>query len=157
MRKFSLNTVVNKEYKMLLRNKILITSNDLHNSISREIMFINSYCLPSSHDSIPNSIYKQTFRYLVCQLINDRKVTKSANVLPDLNVSPKDINSIPEECCYQFVCGGDPIWPICASNLQELQKPSITNTCQLLKSHIPDKVTLATLSAHLEKHISILS
>ncbi|KAL0090891.1 hypothetical protein J3Q64DRAFT_1630537, partial [Phycomyces blakesleeanus] len=67
MRKFSLNTVVNKEYKMLLRNKILITSNDLHNSISREIMFINSYCLPSSHDSIPNSIYKQTFRYLVLQ------------------------------------------------------------------------------------------
>ncbi|OAD71562.1 hypothetical protein PHYBLDRAFT_70104 [Phycomyces blakesleeanus NRRL 1555(-)] len=72
--KLPLNTVVNNEYKELLRNKIIITLNDLHNIISRAMMFINSYCLVSSRDSIPSYIYNQTFWYSVCQLVNGRKI-----------------------------------------------------------------------------------
>ncbi|OAD72726.1 hypothetical protein PHYBLDRAFT_146043 [Phycomyces blakesleeanus NRRL 1555(-)] len=83
-RKLPLDTAVNNEYKELLINKIIITSNDPRNIISRAMMLINSYCLAPSRDSIPNSIYKQKFWYPVCQLVKDRKVTKSANVPPDL-------------------------------------------------------------------------
>ncbi|KAL0079069.1 hypothetical protein J3Q64DRAFT_1702183 [Phycomyces blakesleeanus] len=82
--KLQLDTAVNNEDKELLRNKIIITSNYFRNIIYRAMMFINSYCLASSRISIPNSIYKQTFLYSVCQLVNDRKITKNVNVLPDL-------------------------------------------------------------------------
>ncbi|KAL0089042.1 hypothetical protein F4703DRAFT_1733230 [Phycomyces blakesleeanus] len=212
-RELPFDIAVNNEYKELPINKIIITSNDLRNIIFRAMMFINSYCLAFSRDSIPNSIYKQAFWYSVCQLVNRVKVTKSANVPPDLvqswdthrasitnSVYNQSLQSesrqflseactelatcytnyivenfekrllsylrytlqnllvvkfFSEEYCYQFVCGGDPSWPSRAPSLEELQKSSITNTCRLLKSHLPDKVTLAALSAHPEKHISV--
>ncbi|OAD81410.1 hypothetical protein PHYBLDRAFT_138960 [Phycomyces blakesleeanus NRRL 1555(-)] len=108
----------------------------------------------------------------LCQLVNGRKVTKSANVPSDLVQSwniyralitnaiyNQSLQSGASQCLSEAFTepAGCYTNPICASTLQELQESLVTNIRQLLKSHLPDKVTFATLSAHPEKHISAFS
>ncbi|ORE10529.1 hypothetical protein BCV72DRAFT_199515, partial [Rhizopus microsporus var. microsporus] len=75
-RKLPLNSIVKCDYKEILKNKIIVSSRDIRNIVSRPILLTNSYCLSKSHDSIPHAIFTQQYWYSVRQL---QKLIKEAS------------------------------------------------------------------------------
>jgi hypothetical protein len=83
-RKLPFATVVNDQYKALLRSKVVSTSRDLRHIILRAICFTNYYCLKGGHSSISACIFKQQYWYSVCQLVHDVRITNSSGVPSNL-------------------------------------------------------------------------
>ncbi|PHZ15995.1 uncharacterized protein RHIMIDRAFT_264747 [Rhizopus microsporus ATCC 52813] len=73
-RKLLLDSIDKSDYKEILKNKIIVSSRDIHNIL----LFVKS------HDSIPYAIYTQQYWHSVCQLINGKKITNSASTPSNL-------------------------------------------------------------------------
>lgn len=82
-RKLPLDSIVKSDYKEILKNKIIVSSREIR-IVSRAMLVTNNYCLLKSHDSIPHAIFTQQYWYSVCQLVNGKKITNSANTPSDL-------------------------------------------------------------------------
>ncbi|PHZ15017.1 uncharacterized protein RHIMIDRAFT_276959 [Rhizopus microsporus ATCC 52813] len=83
-RKLPLDSIVKSDYREILKNKIIVSSRDIRNIVSRAMLLTNSYCLSKSHDFIPHAIFTQQYWYSVRQLVNGKKITNSANTSLDL-------------------------------------------------------------------------
>ena len=68
----------------------------------------------------------------------------------------RDVAVIAEKYCYQFVCGGNPVWRNSCS-LTEEHKEQVKSICLPLKELLPMEVTLVTLSKHTQRFVPLLS
>ncbi|PHZ10663.1 uncharacterized protein RHIMIDRAFT_259501, partial [Rhizopus microsporus ATCC 52813] len=59
-RKLPLDSIVKSDYKEVLKNKIIVSSRDARNIVSRAMLLTNSYSLSKPHDSIPHAYSKIT-------------------------------------------------------------------------------------------------
>ncbi|ORE10365.1 hypothetical protein BCV72DRAFT_285998 [Rhizopus microsporus var. microsporus] len=73
-RKLPLDSIVKSDYKEIPKNKIIVSSRDTRNIVSRVMLLTNSYSLSKPHDSIPHAVLTQRYWYSVCQLINGKKI-----------------------------------------------------------------------------------
>ncbi|PHZ10767.1 uncharacterized protein RHIMIDRAFT_259850, partial [Rhizopus microsporus ATCC 52813] len=83
-RKLPLDSIVKSDYKEIPKNKIIVSSRDTRNIVSRVMLLTNSYSLSKPHDSIPHAVLTQRYWYSVCQLINGKKIRNNVNTPADL-------------------------------------------------------------------------